>query len=388
MKKSLTLAILLLSSSSLLHAKGGLEQILAGSEENLHLGITHAIKKQKIRVLGEFEGSPVLQGLKEQYKIQATALGELIRKYPSIATNSSDEDNADLSSSSEDSSTFGDENLDLFVYNNAKTQIKLLKSQLTPGDRLQLELSFASLPLEGAPVESVRYGIALKDASSPALESFQTEFHKHDYHQFVEWRNYANYLVGAANDLIKEGDIEKSTEYNKAAFRIYEEILTIEIDVFELLRKKTLPARHYNTRTQTTGELGGLLTTDELLEKSYYAAGTLGLTLDKTEPALNFLLLSQRLARANKIDRPDLPYLIAHEWHNLGGKTRSPQYFRLAVVSYDEYFKSNPKTINLNYYIKAAGAALTAEQTDREDERLRNLLDEGRPMDEERHRHT
>ena len=54
MKKSLSLAIFLLSSSSLLHAKGGLEQFLGGPEQDLHLGITHAIKKQKIRVLDGF----------------------------------------------------------------------------------------------------------------------------------------------------------------------------------------------------------------------------------------------------------------------------------------------------------------------------------------------
>ncbi|MDI9635425.1 hypothetical protein QPK87_21285 [Kamptonema cortianum] len=108
-----------------------------------------------------------------------------------------------------------------------------------------------------------------------------------------------------------------------------------------------------------------------MLEKSYYQAGTLALTLGQTESALNFLLLSQRLAKENKIDRPYLPYLIAHEWHNLGGKTRNPQYFRLAVISYDEYFRSNPKMISLDDYIRAAGAALTAEQIDRESEGLR-----------------
>lgn len=39
MKKSLTLAIFLLSSSSLVHAKGGLEQFLGGPEQDLHLRI-------------------------------------------------------------------------------------------------------------------------------------------------------------------------------------------------------------------------------------------------------------------------------------------------------------------------------------------------------------
>lgn len=376
MKKSLSLAIFLLSSSSFLHAKGGLEQFLGGPEQDLHLGITHAIKKQKFRVLDGFSGSPVLSDLKNQYGRQVTALGELIRKHSSIDTSSSeylsasDEDDFDLSSSSDLNISLTN-NIDLFVYNDAKKSIKLLKSQLSPVAKLQLKLNFASLPIAGAPVESVRYGIALKDASSPALGSFQTEFHKHDYHQFIEWRNYGKYLMDAANDLTNEGNSGKSTEYKKAAFRIYEEILPVGMEAFTLLRGKKLPARLYNARAGTSGELGGLLTTDELLEMGYYEAGNLGLILGQTEPALNFLLLSQKLAKANNIDRPYLPYLIAREWHNLGEKMKKPEYFRLAVVSYNEYFESNPKTINLDYYIRAADAALIAEQTDRESEDLR-----------------
>lgn len=51
MKKFLSLAFFLLSSSSLLQAKGGLEKILGGPEQDLHLSITRAIKKQKARTL-------------------------------------------------------------------------------------------------------------------------------------------------------------------------------------------------------------------------------------------------------------------------------------------------------------------------------------------------
>lgn len=95
----------------------------------------------------------------------------------------------------------------------------------------------------------------------------------------VEWKNYACYLIDVAADLKEKGHVEKSVEYNKAAFRIYEEILPVGKDAFYLLRGKKLPARIYNARSQISGELGGLLTTDELLESSYYEAGTLALTL-------------------------------------------------------------------------------------------------------------
>ena len=101
----------------------------------------------------------------------------------------------------------------------------------------------------------------------------------------------------------------------------------------------------------------------------------MGLTLDQTEPALNFLLLSQRLAKENKIDRPYLPYLIAFAWHDLGEKEEKLSYVELAVAVYDEYFRSNPKKISLDNYIRAAGAALTVKQTDRADLWMRKAID-------------
>ncbi|MBX9785960.1 MAG: hypothetical protein K2Y08_01355 [Alphaproteobacteria bacterium] len=306
----------------------------------------------------------LLSELKGYYELQIEALEGIIENHSSIPT-----------SPSEILNSFEFDEYYLFRYDSAKNGIHELKQKLSPDVKSLLKIRFASLPRAGAPVESVGYSIALKDAPASALKNFQNEFHKHDYHQFAEWRNYADYLIYAATTLKAEGHIEKSMEYKKAAFHIYEEILPIEIDAFELLKQKKLPACLYNARTQTTGELGGPLTTDEVLELAYYEAGNLGLILDQTEPALNFLLLSQRLARANKIDRPYLPYLIALAWHDLGGKEKKLRYFELAAASYDEYFSSNPKTISLNDYIRAAEAALTVEQTDRADSWMRKAID-------------
>ncbi|MBY0500990.1 MAG: hypothetical protein K2P93_03200 [Alphaproteobacteria bacterium] len=366
MKKSFSLALFLLSSSSLLQAKGGLEKVLGGPEEDLHLSITRAIKKQKARALDAFSGSPLLQDLKKQYEAQIVAI-DGIRAHSLMPSNSSSSSN---------------ENDPKLIYNVAKNELKRLKNLFGPVQKLQLTTSFASLPIEGAPAESVKYGIALKDTSVSALAKFQAEFDVHDYHQFVEWKNYAIYLVNATADLEAKGQTERSREYKKAALRIYEEILPVGDKALESLRNAKLHARASNVRSKTTGELGVTFTTDELLESAYYDAGGLALTLGHTETALNFLLQSQELARINTIDREYLPYLIAYAWHNLGTEQNNQKFFGLAVKSYDDYFKSNPKIINLDIYVKAANAALSAEQTVEAESWMRKIIDTLKVTDE------
>ena len=116
MKKFLSLALFLLLSSSLLHAKGGLEQILGESEQDLHLEVTRAIKNknQKVCALDELSGSSVLPELKKQYEIQIIALKGIIED--------SDEDK-----------------IHLYFYNRSKNKIKTLKSQLNSSSQTAIE---------------------------------------------------------------------------------------------------------------------------------------------------------------------------------------------------------------------------------------------------------
>lgn len=127
MKKSLSLALFVLLNSSLLHAKGGLEKILSEPEQDLHLKNAQAIKKQKARALEGGNGSSVIQGFKRQYEIQIIALEEIIKEYSLIHESSSEY----LIGSRE-------YKIHSHFYNSSKNKIKILKSQLTPEAKLQL----------------------------------------------------------------------------------------------------------------------------------------------------------------------------------------------------------------------------------------------------------
>ncbi len=54
MKKSLILTCFLLSSTSLLQAKGGVESLFEGPEAGLKVRVARAIKTQKVRVVENF----------------------------------------------------------------------------------------------------------------------------------------------------------------------------------------------------------------------------------------------------------------------------------------------------------------------------------------------
>nr|MBP7729983.1 hypothetical protein [Alphaproteobacteria bacterium] len=348
MKKSLILTCFLLSSTSLLQAKGGVESLFEGPEAGLKVRVARAIKTQKVRVVENFiKLNPDLLALpllKTHYENQIAALQQVEKLLSSPSSYSNPLD------------PLADSKL---KYNIARENIKETKTELNLRSKQILKTAFASINAEGAAPSNVKYNSAHHDHRAQGdakntLKLYEGEFYAHAYHQFIEWRNYATFLNNAG--------------HKETAFLIYQKILPLLDTDLASLRKETLPARDYANR---------FMSTDEVLEMTYYEAGNLGLNLEHFESALNFHLCSQRIAKElhPPVKRQLLPYQIAVGWHTLGNKENNLKCAELATEAYKEYFNSSPKEISLDLWIQAASAALSAQKIEEASEWTKKVID-------------